>query len=179
VHGLKLGMAEPQRKVLLKAPAIEGTIETFTLSDEEARKIRRGAFLPLFLILPLAVMFGLDPSKSQPTHFIITFLIGVVCAAVVVSIGRHAAKGRIAEFSKTSATIGDGKLVLTSGMGQSDLDLGTVASVAVQQKKDIVRSVIVKFADGRRVVLQGYADMNALLKALRLNVPNGVVESEK
>jgi hypothetical protein len=116
-------------------------------------------------------MYGLDPSKSQPSHFLITFLIGVVCAAVVVSISWNAAKRRLADFSKTSLTIGDGKLILMSGMGQSDVDLGTVTSVIVRRNRNSVRSVELKFSDDRRIELQGYSDMNALLSTLRQHVP--------
>jgi hypothetical protein len=116
-------------------------------------------------------MYGLDPSKSQPSHFLITFLIGVVCAAVVVSISWNAAKRRLADFCKTSLTIGDGKLILMSGMGQSDVDLGTVTSVIVRRNRNSVRSVELKFSDDRRIELQGYSEMNALLSTLRQHVP--------
>jgi hypothetical protein len=122
-------------------------------------------------------MYGLDPSKSQPSHFLITFLIGVICAAVVVSISWNAAKRRIAEFSNTSVTIDDGKLILMSGMGQSDLDLGTVTAVIVRQNRHSVRSVVLNFSDGRRVELQGYSEMNALLSTLRQHVPQDLLES--
>ena len=121
-------------------------------------------------------MYGLDPSKSQPFHFLITFLIGVVCAAVVVSISWNAAKRRLADFSKTSLTIGDGKLILMSGMGRSDLDLGAVTSVIVRQNRNTVRSVVLKFSDGRRVELQGYSEMNALLSTLRQHVPQDLFD---
>jgi hypothetical protein len=127
--------------------------------------------------VPLAAMYGLDPSKSQPFHFLITFLIGVVCAAVVVSISWNAAKRRLADFSKTSLAIGDGKLILMSGMGQSDLDLGAVTSVIVRQNRNTVRSVVLKFSDGRRVELQGYSEMNALLSTLRQHLSQDLFES--
>ena len=108
--------------------------------------MRRGAFLPLFLIVPLAAVYGLDASKSQPTHFLITILIGVVCAAVVVSISWHAANRRIAEFSKTVISIDNGRLMWTSGVGNSDLDLSTVNSVIVRQWRGTVRSIILKIS---------------------------------
>ncbi len=154
-------------------------IRSFTYSEAGARRIRRGAILPLFLIVPLATIYGLDPSKSQPMHFLITFIIGVVCAGVVVSISWHAASRRIDELSKTSLTVGDGKLEWTSGMGQSDLDLETVTSVVVQKRRGFVRSLALTFSNGRSVELEGLEDMEDLLNCLASQIRSELFETKK
>jgi len=143
--------------------------ESFTLSDAEARRIRRGAFLPLFLILPLATMFGIDSSKSQPMHFILTFSIAIVFAAIVVSISRAGAKRRVADFTKTTLTVSAGKLIWKSTLGRSELSLEDVAHIVVRQKRDSVRSITLVRADGNRTTLEGYANMNLLLEKLQQN----------
>jgi len=156
-----------------------GESRSFRFGEAEARRLRRGAILPLFLIVPLATMFGLDPSKSQPMHFIITFIIGVVCGGVVVLISWHAAKRRIKDLSKTSLTLGDGKLVWTSSMGTSDLDLGTVTSIVVRRRRGTVRSLALIFSDGRRVDLEGLEDMEVLMHGLGLQIPTELFETKK
>lgn len=159
--------------------ALRIVIRSFSFSEAGARRIRRGAFLPLFLIVPLATIYGLDPSKSQPMHFLITFTIGVVCAGVVVSISWHAAKRRIDELSRTSLAIGDGKLKWTSGMGKSDLDLKTVTSVVVRRKRGSVRSMTLSISEGRDVDLEGLEDMEALLDSLRSQIQAELFETKK
>jgi hypothetical protein len=129
--------------------------------------------------VPLATIYGLDPSKSQPMHFLITFTIGVVCAGVVVSISWQAAKRRIDELSKTSLAVGDSKLVWTSGMGQSDQDLETVTSVVVRRRHGSVRSLAVTFSDGRSVELEGLEDMEGLLNCLESQIPSKLFETKK
>jgi hypothetical protein len=152
---------------------------SFTFGEAEARRIRRGAILPFFLIVPFATMFGLDPSKSQPMHFIITFIIGVVCGGVVVLISRQAATRRIHELSKTSLFLGDGKLVWTSSMGTSDLDLGMISSVVVRRRGGTVRSLALTFSDGRHVALEGLEDMGRLLDGLGSQIPAELFETKK
>jgi len=152
---------------------------SFKFGEAEARRIRRGAILPLFLIVPFATMFGLDPSKSQPMHFLITFTIGVVCGGVVVLISWHAAKRRISELSRTLLTIGNGKLAWTSSMGTSDLDLGTVSSIVVRRRGRTVRSLALTFSDGRHVDLEGLEDMQGLLDILGSQIPVELFETKK
>jgi len=156
-----------------------GETKSFSFGEDEARRLRRGAILPLFLIVPLATMFGLDPSKSQPMHFIITFIIGVVCGGVVVLISWQAAKRRIKDLSNTSLTLGDGKLVWTSSMGTSDQDLGSVTSVVVRRRGRTVRSLALTFSDGRHVDLEGLEDMEVLLDGLGSQVPTELFETKK
>ena len=141
--------------------------------------MRRGAFLPAVLIVPLATIYGLDSSKSQPMHFLITFLIGLVCAAVVVSISRHAAERRIGELSNTMLAVGEGKLVWTSGMGESELALDTISTMTVRQRGVSVRTIILKLNNGRSVELQGYTEMNDLMESLRAHVRNESIQFKK
>ena len=141
--------------------------------------MRRGAFLPAVLIVPLATMYGLDSSKSQPMHFLITFLIGLVCAAVVVAISRSAAERRIRELSKTSLTVGSGKLVWMSGMGESELSLDTISKAIVRRRGGWVRSIMFKLDNGRSVELQGYNEMDDLLESLRPHMRQDSIEIKK
>ena len=121
----------------------------------------------------------MDPSKSQPMHFLITFTIGVVCGGVVVLISWHAATRRISELSKTSLTLGGGKLAWTSSMGTSDLDLGMLTSVVIHRRGRAVRSLALTFSDGRRVNLEGLEDMASLLDGLASQVPAELFETKK
>ena len=158
---------------------LRNVIRSFTFSDAGARRIRRGAILPLFLIVPLATIYGLDPSKSQPMHFLITFTIGVVCAGVVVSISWQAAKKRIAELSRTSLAIGEGKLVWTTSMGKSNLDLEAVTAVVIQRNRGSVRLLTLTFSDGHRVELDGLEDMEGLLNCLNTQIRSELFETKK
>jgi len=142
------------------------TSETFSISDAEIGKTRRGAFLPALLILPIAALFGLDSSKSQPMHFLMTFSIGILFAAAVVSIGWFGAQKRIAEYRKTSLTIADGKLIWRSGIGQSELDLSMVESVARRGGRGDVSVITLTLADGSRKTLEGYDRMRILFERL-------------
>ena len=141
--------------------------ETFTLSESEARRMRRGAFLPILLIFPMAAMFGLDSSKSQPMHFLMTFTIATGIAAVIVSVSWHGAKRRIAEFSRTELSIADGNVVWTTGSRQTELMLSDVTKIDVQESGGSVRSIILRRAGGARTMLEGYERMNDLLEILR------------
>lgn len=141
--------------------------ETFTLSEAEARRMRRGAFLPILLILPLAAMFGLDSSKSQPLHFLMTFTVALVIGAVIVSVSWHGARRRIAEFSRTSLSVTDGKIVWTTGSRRTELSLGEVTKIDAQGSRNSVRSIVLWRAGGTRTTLEGYERMNDLLELLR------------
>jgi len=141
--------------------------ETFTLSESEARRMRRGAFLPILLIFPIAAMFGLDSSKSQPMHFLMTFTVATGIAAVIVSISWHGAKRRIAEFSRTELSIVDGSLVWTMGSRRTELKLADVTRIDVQESGDSVRSIVLTRAGGARTSLEGYERMNEMLEILR------------
>jgi len=151
----------------------------FSFNQAEAGRMRRAAFLPAVLIVPLATMYGLDSSKSQPTHFLITFVIGLVCAAVVVAISRSAVSRRIDELSRTTVEVGDGKLVWKSGMGETGVDLATVAGMVVRKKSNSVQAIALTLDNGRSLELQGYEHMDDLLVRLRVYVPDDVIEFKK
>ena len=140
--------------------------DTYTLSAAEARRLRRGAFLPILLILPMAAMFGLDASKSQPMHFLMTFTVASGISAVVVSISWSGAKRRIAEFSQTTLTINDGKIVWMIGSRRTELSLNEVTKIDVQELRGNVRTITLIRAGGARTMLEGYERMNDLLDRL-------------
>jgi hypothetical protein len=144
--------------------------ESFTLSESEARRMRRGAFLPVLLILPMAAMFGLDKSKSQPMHFLMVFSVAVVIAAVVVSIGWYGARRRIDDFSRTTLTITADKLIWNSSLGQSELNLDGITNLSVRKVRGAVRSVVLSRSGGGQTTLEGYADMDVIAKRLCDNV---------
>lgn len=140
--------------------------ESFFISDAEIRKTRRGAFLPALLILPIAAMFGLDSSKSQPMHFLMTLCVGIGFAAAVVSIGWYGAKRTISEYSRTSLTVADGKLIWKSGAGVTALDLSEIKSVDKHERRGNVQSITLDLIDGGQKRLQGYDRMNVLFDCL-------------
>lgn len=142
----------------------------YTLSDSEARRMRRGAFLPILLILPLAAMFGLDSSKSQPMHFLATFIVAAVIGAVIVLVSWHGARRRIAEFSRTKLSIVDGKIVWSIGNRKTELNLQEVAKIDVQETRSEVRAIALRRIGGTTTTLEGYADMNELLDDLCQNI---------
>lgn len=128
--------------------------------------MRRGAFLPILLVLPMAAMFGLDKSKSQPMHFLMTFAIATGIAAVIVSVSWHGAKRRITEFSRTRLSIVDGKVVWTTGRRKTELNLNDVTKIDVQYARGSVRSIVLRRAGGVQTTLEGYERMDNLLERL-------------
>lgn len=128
--------------------------------------MRRGAFLPILLILPMAAMYGLDGSKSQPMHFLMTFTVATGIAAVIVSVSWYGAKRRIAEFSRTRLSIVDGKIVWTTGTRKTELSLDDVTKIDVQDTRGSVRSIVLRRAGGSQTTLEGYDRMDDLLEGL-------------
>jgi hypothetical protein len=141
-------------------------IRTFSFSEAEARKLRRGAFLPILVILPIAAMFGADSSKHQPTHFLLTFGIGIICAAVIVLISSAAARKRAEAMSRVTLSVGDGNLVWESPIGKSELYLRNVTEIAIRERRGRVRVVTLKSDDGTQSRLEGYENMDELARNL-------------
>jgi hypothetical protein len=140
--------------------------QTFTLSESEARRMRRGAFLPILLIVPMAAMFGLDSSKSQPMHLLMTITVACVIGAVIVSVSWHGATRRIAEFSRTSLSVVNGKIVWATGNRQTELALADVTRIDVHGSRKEVRTIALRRSDGSTTTLEGYARMDDLLQLL-------------
>lgn len=128
--------------------------------------MRRGAFLPILLIVPMALMFGLDSSKSQPMHLMMTLTVATVIAAIVVSISWYGTKRRIAEFSLTTLALEDGNIVWTIGTRRTELSLKEVTKIDVQETRGTVRAIVLSRAGGTRTTLEGYERMNDLLDCL-------------
>lgn len=141
--------------------------------------MRRGAFLPILLILPMAAMFGLDSSKSQPMHFLMTFTIATIIAAVVVSVSRNGAKRRIAEFSRTSLVVADGEIVWTSGSRRTELNLADITKIDVQDTRGSVRTIVLSREGGVRTTLEGYERMNDLLARIIAHTDVKVTRSSR
>ena len=153
--------------------------EKFTLSKAEARRMRWGAFLPILLILPMAAMFGLDSSKSQPMHFLMTFTVATIIAAVIVSVSWNGAKRRIAEFSRTSLAVADGEIVWTSGSRRTELDLADITKIDVQDTRGSVRSIVLSREGGVRTSLEGYERMEDLLARILAHTDAEVIRSSR
>jgi hypothetical protein len=153
--------------------------ETFTFSEAEARKMRFGAFLPLLLILPIAASFGLDSSKSQPSHFLITFSIGLAFAVVFVSVARAGIRGRIDQLSNTIISITEQKIVWQFGTGNTELFLEQIAEVIVQRRWGAVKSILLKYADGKQSRIEGYDRMEVLVECLRKHSNSAAFSTKK
>ena len=153
--------------------------ETFTFSEAEARKMRAGAFLPLFLILPIAASFGLDSSKSQPSHFLITFSIGLAFAAVFVSMARAGVRGRIDQLSNTTISITDQEIVWQFAPGHTELLLEQISEVIVQERWGAVKSIVLKHADGNQSRIEGYDRMEVLVECLRKHSNSATFSTKK
>jgi len=153
--------------------------ETFTLSEAEARRLRRGAFLPIVLIVPVAFMFGLESGKPQPMHFLMTFAVATGIAAVVVSISWYGAQRRIAEFSRTRLSIEDGRMVWAVGTRRTELNLDEVTKIDVSEIRGTVRNIVLHRAGGMRTTLEGYGNMNEMLSRLRRYSQADVVRTSR
>jgi len=139
------------------------TNKTFTFSDAEARRMRRGAFLPIALIVPMAAMFGLDASKSQPMHFLMTFAVATGVAAIVVSMGWAGAKRRIAEFAAIRLSVEGGKIVWSTASRRTELDLHDVTKIEVLEIRGAVRTITLVRTNRARTTLEGYERMSELV----------------
>jgi len=152
---------------------------TFKFSEAEARKMRVGAFLPLFLILPIAASFGLDSSKSQPSHFVITFSIGLAFAALFVSMARAGVRGRIDQLSNSTISITGEKIVWQFGSGHTETFLDQISEVIVQQRWGAVKSIVIKLTDGNHSRIEGYERMDTLVECLRDLLDSPVFSTKK
>lgn len=128
--------------------------------------MRRGAFLPIVLIVPMAAMFGLDSSKSQPMHFLMTFAVATGIAVIIVSMGWAGAKRRIAECSAIRLSIEEGKVVWTTASRRTELDLNEVIKIEVLENRGMVRTIALVRSNRARTTLEGYEGMNELLAEL-------------
>lgn len=146
----------------------------FTFDKSMAAGMRRRAFVPLLLILPMAVMFGLDPSKSQPTHFLMTFGIGIACGAIVVLISRSAAQRQIAHLSELVLTVENKQIIWTSAIGRSVADIDRVRNMSIQERGGKARAIVLTFEDGSRKRLQGFVGMSRLSGLLEDELPPGI-----
>lgn len=137
-------------------------IEIFKTSVAEATRMRRGAFLPALLILPMAAMFGFDESKSQPLHFLMIFAMASGLAAVVVSISWYGAKRRIDEFSRMTLTVGADRLTWVSSLGETAIPFAEVTSISINKVRGVVRTVTLTRRDGRESTIEGFEKMESI-----------------
>lgn len=128
--------------------------------------MRRGAFLPAILILPMAAMFGFDESKSQPMHFLMIFAMATGLASVVVSISWYGAKRRIDEFSSMTLTVAADHLSWVSALGETVIPFTEVASISINKVRGVVRTVTVKRQDGRESTIEGFEMMDTISEQL-------------
>ena len=124
--------------------------------------MRRGAFLPALLILPMAAMFGFDSSKSQPMHFLMIFAMACGLAAVVVSISWYGAKRRIDEFSRMTLEIASDHLTWASSLGETKIPFAEVKSVSISKVRGVARAVTVSRRDGKASTIEGFEKMDAI-----------------
>ena len=142
----------------------------YTMSAREALRIKRGAFLPALLILPMAAMFGFDRSKSQPMHFLMVFSVALCLAAAVVTISRYGAKRRIAEFSKTRLKITEKEIQWSSTLGETVLPFAEIDGLRIHKVRGDVRSITLTRNGGGQTVLEGYDSMNDIATRISAGV---------
>lgn len=128
--------------------------------------MRRGAFLPALLILPMAAMFGFDASKSQPLHFLMIFAMASGLAAVVVSISWYGAKRRIDEFSRMTLKITADHLTWISSLGETVIPCAEVTSISIHKVRGVVRTVTLVWRGGRRSTIEGFEMMDTIADQL-------------
>ncbi len=141
-------------------------VEIFKTSEVEATRMRRGAFLPALLILPMAAMFGFDQSKSQPMHFLMIFAMASGLAAVVVSISWYGAKRRIAEFSRMTLKVAADHLTWVSSLGETVIPFAEVTSISINKVRGVVRTVTLIRRDGRKYTIEGFQKMGTIADQL-------------
>lgn len=154
-------------------------IDTFKFSESEGRKMRRGAFLPLLLIVPLATLFAIDSSKSQPAHFLMTFGMGAAFGMLVVMIGLAGARNRIDQMAGTSLSVLEGKLLWTSGTGKSELMLQQLTGVLLHERGNAVRAINLTFDGGKPVHIEGFDRMDVLAACIARQVRPEIVRRRK
>jgi hypothetical protein len=152
---------------------------TFKFSVAEARRMRRGAFLPIVLIVPMVAMFGLDSSKSQPMHFLMTLTVAAGITAVVVSMGWYGANRRIAELSATSLSIEEGKIIWAKGQRRTEFDLHEVRKIHAWKTRNSVRAIVLIRKNGARTTLEGFQRMNDMLDELQQQAHAEVVVNSR
>lgn len=140
--------------------------DSFTMSEAEVKRLRRGALLPALLILPMSAMFGLDQSKSQPMHFLMVFTVAIILAAAVVSISWYGAKRRIADFSHTILDVKPDRLIWHSPLGESELPYDEIAALTIRKVRKYVRGIDIVKVDGRKVSIEGFQSMDAIARKL-------------
>lgn len=150
-------------------------LATFQFSEAESRKLRRGAFLPLLVILPMAAMFAFDDSKSQPSHFLLTFGMGLVFGTVIVLIGRAGANNRIAQLSNTELSVEENRLIWRSNLGKTELLLSDVVELRIHRRGRKTRTIRLKLQNGSTTQLEGYDEMDRLAEVLGKQVTSCVV----
>ncbi len=148
--------------------SVQASTEIFKMNKNEAKRVRRGAFLPALLILPMAAMFGFDDSKSQPMHFLMIFAMASGLAAVVVSISWYGAKRRIDDFSQTTLTIAADHFTWLSSYGEQKTPFAEISSVSISKVRGEIRIVSVVSRDGRETRIEGFEKMDEIAERFSL-----------
>ena len=129
--------------------------------------MRVGAFLPLLLILPIAASFGLDSSKSQPSHFLITFGIGIAFAVLFVSISWAGVQGQIEQLSNTTLSVSNQNLVWQFAAGRTELSWENISEVIVNERLGVVKTIVLKLANGGQSRIEGFDRMDVLVSCIQ------------
>jgi hypothetical protein len=152
---------------------------TFRFSEAEARRMRRGVFMFPLIVLPFVAVFGLDASKSQPTHFIIMLLIGIVMCVVLGGILWFGVRAQIANSRQTLLTILPDRLSWTSDIGQSELFFNEVVAVTAKMRFGQIRSLVLRLSDKSARRLEGYEHMDELLVCLKCHMNAEIFSARK
>lgn len=146
---------------------------TFCFSEIEAQRMRRGSLLFPLLVLPFAAIFGLDASKSQPTHFIIIMSIAALISGIFVAIGRAGANAQIRNARATSLTVASDRLIWDGNFGHSEKLLRDMQSVTAIRRRDKVVAIIATWSDGKSSRIEAYERMDELFEGINVIFKNG------
>lgn len=146
-------------------------MQTFRFSEDEARRMRRGVYLFPLIIMPFVAVFGLDASKSQPTHFLIVLSIGLILCGVFLGIARAGVNAQIRSARATLLTVSPDRLTWISDIGQSELLFRDIAAVTVRNRFGRTHSLLLKLSQGKAMTLHGYERMDEIVDCLEANLP--------
>jgi hypothetical protein len=152
-------------------------VHKFRFSENEARRMRRGVYLFPLIILPFVAVFGMEPGKSQPAHFLIVLSIGLIISGIFLGIGRAGVNAQIRNARATSLTVLPDRLEWSSDIGQSELLFCNIATVIVVRRFGKTRSIVLKLKQGNSQTVGGYDRMQDLAGALRESLPEELIHT--
>ncbi len=148
------------------------TDEVFVLKKVSVWQRRAGAILPVVVIVPFSVAIGLDPSKTQPLHLILTSGIGVACAGIVSALGWYASKRSNEQAECVSLTLQDKMLTWHSEVGLIDVQFADIVEVVPIKRWSSIQQIDIKINNRQPIRITGFDDMDRLAEILLRRTTN-------